>query len=488
VVLDSRSSQQLSGETSGGDEPGKWVPASVGVAPGNRLGPLRWWIWSLLAAAYLFVMFHRYAPGVVADRLMADFAVGGAAIGILTAIYPFVYAVMQVPAGALADGFGARKTVAMGTALAGIGSLVFGIAPVLEMAYLGRLFVGLGVSVIFVAALKCQASWFRASEFGTMSGFLILVGSLGSVSATTPMALVAQSLGWRASFTIVGAASCIVAVAVWRWVRDHPSELGLPSLPGAAVAPSTNRSASKKPPLLSSVWSVLGNPQTRAGFLAHFGILGSYQAFAGLWAVPYLMHVYGMERSEAANHLLVATLGMIVSAPLAGLVSDRLLERRKMPIMALAMLACCCWLTLNLWNGGQPPAWALYPLFATFGFSCGAVTLVLAAVKEANPPELSGLAMGTANGAFLGATLLQPALGYLLDRQWQGAMLDGARVYPFAAYQGVLPVLAGFAFLGLLGSSLIKETYCRNAAEGYASRADVDAVGDASMVTRSRPS
>jgi len=246
--------------------------------------------------------------------------------------------------------------------------------------------------------------------------------------------------------------------------------MGLPSLPGAAAAPSAKRAAAKRRPLLSSAWGVWCNPQTRAGFLAHFGILGGYQAFAGLWAVPYLMHVYGMERSVAASYLLASTMGMLVSAPLAGLVSDRLLERRKLPIVALGMLSCGCWLTLNLWNGGQPPAWALYPLFATLGFSGGAVTLVLAAVKEANPPELSGLAMGTANGAFVGATLLQPAMGYLLDRQWQGAMLDGARVYPFTAYQGVLPMLAGFAFLGLWGALSIRETYCRNVAEGYATR------------------
>ena len=82
--------------------------------------------------------------------------------------------------------------------------------------------------------------------------------------------------------------------------------------------------------------------------------------------------------------------------------------------------------------------------------------------KEANPPALTGLAMGTANSGFLCAALLQPAVGYPLDSYWQGDLLASARVYPLAGYHVVLGILAGFAILGLLGSWLMKGTYCRN--------------------------
>lgn len=428
----------------------------------------RWLIWSVLASAYLIVMFHRIAPGVVADRLMAEFTADGAAIGVLTAIYFWVYAVMQIPSGALADTLGARKIVTISASLAGLGSLLFGLAPVLEIAYLGRFLVGLGVSVVFVAALKCQVSWFRAGEFGTVSGLLVLVGNLGSATATTPVALLAQSAGWRVSFMIIGVATCAVAVAAWRWVRDHPSELGLPSPTGTEadgkVGLATRRPLTMRT-LLAGAGVVWRNRQTQAGFLAHFGMLGSYLTFTGLWAVPYLMHVYGMDRSEAASYLLVAPMGMLVSAPLVGHLSDRLLRRRRLPIVLLGALACAIWLTLLFWNGGRPPVWALYPLFALLGFSGGNVTMVLTSVKESNPPELAGLAMGSANGAFLCAALLQPAMGYLLDSQWQGAMLAGARVYPSGAYQVVLAVLAGFALLGMIGAVSLRETYCAPVAD-----------------------
>lgn len=440
--------------------------SNFGADAVKRMMRLRWWIWSVLALCYLIVYFQRIAPGVVADRLMADFEVGGGAVGLLTSIYFYLYAVMQIPSGVLADTLGVRHTVAIGISLAGIGSVIFGMAPVLELAYLGRFLVGLGVSVVFVTTLKFQGNWFRASEFGTVSGLLMLVGNLGAVTATTPVALMAQLLDWRLSFILIGLVTCAVGIAAWIWVRDHPSDLGLPSpadIEGTVEISGTSADGiAAKLPFWTGAWIVWRSHQTWSGFLAHFGLMGSYLTFSGLWAVPYLMHVYRMDRIEAANYLLAASLGLLVSAPLLGHASDHL-HRRKLPITSMAILACAVWLALTFWNGGQPPIWALYPLFGALGFACGTVPLILAGVKEVNPPALGGLAMGTANSGFLCAALLQPALGYLLDGYWQGKVVEGARVYPLAGYQVALVILTGFAVIGLVGAWSMKETYCRAA-------------------------
>lgn len=425
----------------------------------------RWLIWSVLAIAYFIAIFHRVALGVVADRLMAEFQVNGTVVGMLASVYFYLYAIMQLPSGAMADALGARKTVTGGAALAGIGSLVFALAPALEAAYLGRFLVGLGVSVMFVAALKFQVSWFRAAEFGTVSGLLVLVGNLGSVAATTPVAWISQSMGWRASFLVIGFITCAVAGAAWRWVRDQPSETELPAPASAGASHATLATSISWRAIPESARAVLRNRQTRAGFLAHFGTVGAFLTFSGLWAVPYLMHVYGMDRSEAANYLLVASLGIVVSGPLVGYVSDRLLKSRRLPILFMALLATGSWLAMAFWDGGKPPAWALYPLFGALGFSCSLATLVLTSVKEANPPRLAGLAIGTANGGFLGAALLQPAMGYLLDSRWQGVSLEGARVYPQGAYQIALVIISALSLVGLLGAALMHESYGQVVAE-----------------------
>ena len=426
---------------------------------------IRWLMWSILALCYLIVYFQRIAPGVVADRLMADYAVGGAAVGFLTAIYMYAYAAMQIPAGILSDTLGVRRTVFVGASSTALGSIIFGLAPTLDLSYLGRLLVGLGVSVIFVATLKFQSTWFRASEFGTVSGLLMLIGSLGAVIATTPVALLAQWVGWRLSFVSIGAISAALALAAWLWVRDRPADLGLSGPADPIHEPRTGATGPRThhayPSFRAGAAVVWRNRQTWAGFLAHFGLFGAYLTLNGLWGVPYLMHVYGFDRIAAANYLLVSSLGLLVSAPLAGRLSDLMRLRRPLTV-GMAGVTCCVWLALTFWNNGMPPEWALYPLFALMGLAGGNVTLILSAVKEGNPLRLSGLATGTANNAFLCAAFLQPAVGCLLDQYWQGAMHDGSRVYPLAGYHTAFMIMTAFVLLGGFGAYLLRETHCRN--------------------------
>ena len=48
---------------------------------------LAWSIWGLGALLYLIGFYQRVAPAVITDRLMTEFAIGGAALGNLSAFY-----------------------------------------------------------------------------------------------------------------------------------------------------------------------------------------------------------------------------------------------------------------------------------------------------------------------------------------------------------------------------------------------------------------
>jgi len=109
----------------------------------------KWSIFSVLIVTYILVYFHRMAPGVVSEYLMAAFQSTGTELGTLSAIYFFVYACMQIPSGVIADTLGTRTSVIGGNLVAGIGSIVFGMAGSFAVACVGRFLVGLGVSVVF---------------------------------------------------------------------------------------------------------------------------------------------------------------------------------------------------------------------------------------------------------------------------------------------------------------------------------------------------
>ncbi|MGQ0523995.1 MAG: MFS transporter, partial [Betaproteobacteria bacterium] len=128
---------------------------------------LRWAVFALGAAAFWLSFFHRVAPAAIAAELTASFEVTGAALGALAATYFYVYTVMQLPTGVLADTLGPRRVLTAGGLVAGVGSILFGSAESIAWAATGRTLAGLGVSVAFISLLKLNANWFDERRFAT---------------------------------------------------------------------------------------------------------------------------------------------------------------------------------------------------------------------------------------------------------------------------------------------------------------------------------
>lgn len=107
-----------------------------------------------------------YRNGVVADDLMREFSMARASqIGGLASVYFYTYAIMQIPAGVLADFYGPRRTVLLALVTAGIGAIVFGLAKSITDLYIGRFLSSLGVSLIFVNIAKIHAECVSLSDW-----------------------------------------------------------------------------------------------------------------------------------------------------------------------------------------------------------------------------------------------------------------------------------------------------------------------------------
>ena len=64
-------------------------------------GPYAWLVWSLAAIAFGYAFFHRVTPSVMVSDLMTEFAIGGAMLGTLSALYFYPYVLLQVPLGGM---------------------------------------------------------------------------------------------------------------------------------------------------------------------------------------------------------------------------------------------------------------------------------------------------------------------------------------------------------------------------------------------------
>ncbi|MEW6275186.1 MAG: MFS transporter [Bacillota bacterium] len=429
----------------------------------RRLVLNRFFICAVLGFAYFISYFHRVSPTVIVDRLMSTFHIEGAVIiGNLTAIYFYIYALMQIPGGMLADRWGPRKLVSAGMFLAGTGALLFAFTPTVLGLYIGRLLIAFGVSVIYVSILKFQSTWFRPDQVGTFAGVLLFVGNLGAIVAATPLAAMVSLFDWRISFGLIGLVTFLIAIFSAFIIIDSPGNCNLRypqevflRLTGANVTSKNNLhfnvSGFKK-----DLGRIFKNKYTWFAILGSFGTYGTLMALSGAWGVPYFMQVYGLTREEAANYVLLMVLGLMIGSPLVGYISDYM-GTRKLPYLIFSCLYFVTWLILVFWVG-KPPESCLYPVCFCLGFFGSSSMLSMVYVKEMNPADIAGLAVGCGNiGGFLGTGVMQPLVGYILDRHWAGEVISGVKIYSQAAYFKAFLVCFAVAAMAFLVVSFLRE-------------------------------
>src|SRR5678816_2759779 len=98
-------------------------------------------VFALALASFVLSFVHRTAPAAIAGELVRAFAINATTLGTLAATYFYVYTILQIPVGVLADTVGPRKLLSGGALVAGTGSLVFALAPSWEIAAAGRTLV-----------------------------------------------------------------------------------------------------------------------------------------------------------------------------------------------------------------------------------------------------------------------------------------------------------------------------------------------------------
>ncbi len=412
----------------------------------RRFAWIAFWI---ISAHYLIGNFHRVCPAVVAPELVSAFGISGASLGILASSYFFAYGVMQIPVGMLADLWGVKKTVTLFGCLAALGGVAFGLAPSFGWATAARILVGVGVSAFFVCAMKLFANWFRGNQYARISGLFLAFGGVGWLIATTPLAFLAQSLGWRAVFLIIGGIGLLLSICTWFWLLERPLD-DRDSPVGLSVD-----DPSARPALQGSFLRVIGNWRFWIMVVWIFCVNGISMGFLGLWAGPYLLDAYGLSKPAMGTVLSMVAFSMILGAPFLGFLSDRVFESRKRVLVAGAVTLLLC-LTALLAFHGRFSYGALCAVFFLMGLTSSAIgTIGVTAAKELFPNDIAGTAIGTLNVfPFAGGMVFQLSAGIILDG-------SGSAPYRPDAYIPVIYLFLAGAVVALVSALLVKETFKR---------------------------
>jgi MFS family permease len=405
-------------------------------------------IWGLAALFFFYAWILRVTPSVMVEPLMRDFQVGAAVLGNLSAFYFYAYSGLQVPVGLALDRWGARRVLTLAVFTAALGAAASAYAPTIELAYAGRLLVGIGCAFSFVGGLVLAAAWFPPRRFALFAGLGMATGLAGGIAGQAPVAALVEADGWRHALLVIAIGGVALGAAMWLVVRDRPA--------GAAAAAAA-------PARPDSVWRDLWRAARRRQTLLIAAFAGLMSApmlvFGSLWGVPYAMERYGLGRTEAAFTMSFMLLGWVCGAPFWGWLSDRI-GRRRAPMLAGAVLGLVA-IGLAVYLPAMPLAGLRAAAFAA-AFGGSVMSICYAAGREHNPGAAAGAALGFINMvSVLGGALLQPLVGWLLDLQWDGRLAAGARAYSIEAYRLALLILPACFVVGIAAALGIRETHCR---------------------------
>jgi MFS family permease len=321
---------------------------------------------------------------------------------------------------------------------------------------MGRALIGVGVAVGFISTLKLASTWFPPRRFALASGLGLLFGVFGAVLAGAPLRLLINQFGWRPTIFVAGLITALLAVVILQFVRNDPTARGYKSYLPPVADPSPARHPAS---LFSNLRAVLRYPNIWFLALAPGGIAGTNLTFAGLWGVPYIKTRFAVPTTQAALMCSGVMIASAVAGPILGWLSDWI-GRRKSIYLGGAILTSVCWATLIYSPGISFHAFIVLMLLG--GFGSGAPVVGFAYGKESVPPYLSGTVIGIINmGVMSGPTILQPAIGAILDLMWDGQMSGGVRIYDVNAFKAGFGLMIGWAVLGTALISRTQDTFCR---------------------------
>ena len=369
----------------------------------EKISPYRWVILGVLWITYLSVQLLRLNIGPIAPFLKDSITLTNTEVGFLVTAAGVAYLPAMALSGWAADRFGIRQVLLFGTIFGGVMVLLIYFFPSYQAMLVLMTLSGAGFGCIFASAVKGIINWFPISERATALGINQTAINFSGVAGAALFPLIAGNLGWQYCFLVSGAFILIIGIASSMVYRDPQSRSELVS---------TKISASKTS--FRETWHLLANRHIwllATGSLFLFII--EFALIANL--VLYLKEDLDFAVITAGTVLAVTQIGGAVNKPLSGLLSDKLVRKRKPVFLAMCILATllCLLIALKIGQGG----WVIYLLFVLLGAATnGASGVYTALAGELIPREHAGTIVGICTALAAMWSLLGPPLfGRIVD-------------------------------------------------------------------------
>ena len=386
----------------------------------------------LISLAVLFLInilnfYDRHVFGALAEPIKHEFQLSDAQIGFIGSAFIWLYAVIGVPLGRLADRVRRKRLLAAGVGVWSLFTAANGLAQGFSHLVASRLGVAVGEAVVAPAATSWLGDLFPAQQRSRALALFMLgvpVGGALSYFLSGPMA---QALGWRVAM-MAAAAPAVVLIPVLLWLTE-PAR-------GASEAAGTHAIDR------GSIWRVLRIPTL--WWIIASGALLNFNMYAyGTFLVSFLIRIHGLSLREAGILTgVIYAVGGVAGGMLAGPLGDRISRRRKDGRLLVAATIAVIGVPLAYFGiMGTNLAAAVALLALAYGACNTYYGPVYSSIQDIVPPSLRGTTMSL---YFLFMYMCGASMGPLLT----GALSDWrARVAAEAA--GSTAITAAFRATGL---------------------------------------
>jgi len=390
-------------------------------------------IYLVICSAYVASQFYRVANAAIAPELMTELELSAEAMGTITGLFFLAFAAAQIPTGVLLDRYGPRRTMAGLFTIAVLGALTFAAANGGVVLAIGRILLGLGCAAGLMGSMVVIARWYPEERFATLTATLFVVGGGGTLLATTPLALVAEGIGWRGAFLAMAGVTGAFALLLFVIVRDAPSG-----------HTGTGNSGESWREVLSGLRAVVANRELWLVSAIQFVSYATVLAVVGLWGGPYLADVHGLDGVARGNALLALNVAVLVGVLLYGRL-DRYIGKRKWLIVGGALATAAILVLLAVLE--KPDFWSAMILLLLFACVGSYVMLNHAFARAVLPDHLIGRGLTFQNlSVFLGVAVIQSVSGFII-----GGFDRVGGQSPEIAYRWIF----GFLAFSLVGAAAI---------------------------------
>ncbi len=414
-----------------------------------------------LLTVYILNFLDRQIVTILAEPIKRDLGLSDTQLGLMTGLaFALFYAILGIPIARYADRPHANRVGLISVSLflwSGM-TAVCGLAQNFGQLLLARVGVGVGEAGCTPAAHSLIADAVPPERRAGAIAFYGMGIPIGSLLGMVIGGLLADYVGWRSAFLVVGLPGLLLAAFVWFALRD-PRRAGLVT-------------TVKAPPTLSAGAALREVFASRAFVL--LAIASGLVAFLGYgktaWSAIFFIRSFGLTPGETGLTLgIVAGLSSLFGTWAGGWLADRFARTNKRhmltaPAIGMVIAAPILFLAYNATSWQMALALLVVPTIFNSMYYGPAYAAVQGLVRK------EARAVATATLVFA-QNLIGLGLGPLIF----GMMSDAFQ--PLAGAESVRWVLWGAAWLGLLPAFFFWRASLRLTAEGAAVNARAAAAG-----------